>query len=434
MAKLAINGGQPVRTKPFPFYDVIGQEEIKAVTRVLKSGILSQYLGSWEPNFYGGPEVRAFEKEWARYFKVKHAMAVNSCTSGIMCALGAAGIEPGDEVIVTPLSMAASATTPLVYGGIPVFADIEEEYFCLDPKDVERKITKRTKAIVAVDILGQPYDATAINKIAKKHNLLVIEDCAQAPGAKYKGKYAGTLGDIGIYSLNYHKHIHTGEGGVVVTDNDELAEKVRLIRNHADAVLGEKKGPHDLTNMVGFNLRMTEIQAAIGRTQLKKLKRLVDERIKNCDYLAKKLSQVPGIRVPKVRPGATHVYYLFPVLYDETMFSVGKNRFIEAVRAELAPTKKRESEGARISSVGAPLYLLPVFREQIAIGSKGFPFKSKYYKAHVDYKKAACPRAERIQVKELFMHELMNPPMTKKDLDDVVAAFKKVYENRKELK
>ena len=285
---LAINGGKPVRTKPFPAYRVIGKEEERAVIIVLRSGVLSRYLGAWHEDFYGGEEVRAFEKEWAKYFGVKHAIACNSASTALQMAVGAAGIGPGDEVIVSPYSMTISATAPLFYGAIPVFADVEKDYFCLDPKSVEERISKKTKAIIAVDIFGQPYDADKINKIAKKHGLIVIEDCAQAPGAKYGGKFAGTLGDIGVYSLNYHKHIHTGEGGVMVTNDDVLAERARLIRNHAESVVGPK-GEKNLVNMLGSNYRMTELAAAIGRAQLKKLKGLVDKRVTNVNYINKNL-------------------------------------------------------------------------------------------------------------------------------------------------
>lgn len=435
MSKLAIKGGKPIRKKLFPFYSVIGKEEISASTRVLKSGILSKYLGSWDKDFYGGKEVRKFESEWAKYFKVKHAMAVNSCTSGIHCAIAAAGIGPGDEVIVTPYTLPASVTLVLLYGAIPVFADIEHEYFCLDPESVKKKITKRTKAIIVVDLFGQPYNADAINKIAKKNNLIVIEDCAQAPGVKYKEKYAGTLGDIGIYSLNYHKHIHTGEGGVVVTNNDRLAERVRLVRNHADAVISEKGQTDDLDNMIGFNFRLTEIQAAIGRTQLKKLKKLVSQRVKNCRYLAKEISKIPGLYSPRIRPYAQHAYYVQPFLYNEKIIGVARDKFVEAVKAELAPTRLRESEGVRISCGGAkPLYLLPLFQKRIAIGKKGYPFKSKDFKVKVSYEKGLCPVTEKLKEKEMIIHELMNPPMTRADLDDFVKAFKKVYQYRNELK
>lgn len=433
MSKLAIFGGEPTRKKLFPAYKVIGEEEKREVARVLDTGILSRYLGVWHKDFFGGPEVQALEKEWAEYYGVKHAIAVNSCTSGLQCAVGAAGIEPGDEVIVSPYTMAASATAPLLYGAIPVFADIEDEYFCLDPKSIEERITPRTKAIIVVDIFGQPYDVDAVNAIAKKHGLIVIEDCAQAPGAKHKGKYAGTLGDMGVYSLNYHKHIHTGEGGVIVTNDDNLAERLQLIRNHAEAVV-EKKGVTNLVNMVGFNFRLTEIHAAIGRIQLKKLQKLLETRVENCNYLAEKFSQIPGIRAAKTRGNCSHSYYVQPFLFDEKVVGVTRDKFVEAVKAELPATELREGEGPQIScGYVRPLYLLPLFQNKIAFGSNGYPFVSEFYKGEVSYAKGICPVAERMHYEEFFSHEFMRPPVTKEDLDDVVLAFKKVYDFREEL-
>lgn len=424
MAKLAINGGKKIRARKFPAYKAYGKEEEKAVLRVIRSGVLSKFIGAWHEDFYGGPQVRAFEKEWAKYFKVKHAVAVNSCTSGLYCAVGACGIGPGDEVIVSPFTMSATATSILIFNAIPVFADIEEDYFCLSPQSVEKRITKHTKAIIAVDMFGQPYDVQRINALAKKHNLYVVEDCAQAPGATYKGKYAGTLGDIGIYSLNYHKHIHTGEGGMAVTNDDGLAEKIRLIRNHAEAVVGDK-GVVDLVNMVGFNFRMTEIEAAIGRSQLHKLKRLVKKRIFNARYLAKKLGSLPGITPPAVRKNCSNVYYVQSFKYDEKIIGVPRDKFIEAVEAEGIPI-----------AVGyvRPLYLEPLYQKLIAYGKKGCPFKCPFYKGKLSYKKGICPVAERMHEKELFSISLIHASMKKKDLDDIVKAFGKVYFLRKTIK
>lgn len=433
MSKLAINGGRKVRSKPFPAYKVIGNEEIAAATRVLKSGILSKFLGAWHDDFFGGPEIRALESEWAKHFRVKHAIAVNSATSGLYCAVGATGSGPGDEIIVSPYTMSASATAALIFNAIPVFADIEEDYFCLDPRSIEEKITKRTKAIIVVDIFGQPYDADAINRIAKKHHLMVIEDCAQAPGAKYKGKFAGTLGDIGVYSLNYHKHIHTGEGGMVVTNSDVLAEKVRLIRNHAEAVVGNY-GYKDLVNMVGFNFRMTEIEAAIARVQLKKLARLNRERQSNVAYLSKKLAQIPCLSPAKVRPGCEHVYYLHVLKYDQQIAGISRNKFIDAVKAELSVTKLREAEGVKIGyGYVKPLYLEPLYQKKIAYGNHGCPWKCSFYHGDVSYKKGLCPVTEKMHDEVLVSHELMRPGMSKKDLDDVATAFKKVWEARSEI-
>ncbi|TGL77743.1 DegT/DnrJ/EryC1/StrS family aminotransferase [Leptospira yasudae] len=433
MMKLAINGGTPVRRKLFPEYSVIGNEEKEAANRVLDSGILSKFLGCWDPDFYGGPEIQQFEKEWAAFYNVKNAIAVNSNTSGLYAAMGAIGLEPGDEVIVSPYSMSASAVAPLIYNGIPVFADIEPDYFCIDVHSIEKKITKRTKAILVVDIFGQTYDAKRINDLAKKHNLYVIEDCAQAPYSFHQSKMAGTLGDVGIFSLNYHKHIHTGEGGVVVTDNDELAERIRLIRNHAEAVV-EAKGHANLTNMLGFNFRMTELEAAIGRCQLKKLRNFVEVRQKNVDYLHNKLKEIPALELPKVRENCTHSFYLDAIKFNQSIAKVSRNQFIDAVKAELPSTKLREDEGPLIG-VGyvKPLYLQPLYQNRIAYGTKHFPFDSPYCDNRPDYSKGICPITEEMFEQKLFTHELMRPGMEAVDLDDVALAFQKVWENRSEL-
>jgi dTDP-4-amino-4,6-dideoxygalactose transaminase len=424
--KLAVHGGTPVRTKPFPAYVTAGEEEKKAVCAVIDSGCLSKYLGCWHEQFMGGVQVRALEEEWAAHFGARHAIAVNSCTSGLYCAVGAAGVEPGDEVIVSPYTMSASATAPLVYGGIPVFADIEEDCFCLDPASIEARITSRTKAIVVVDIFGQPYDAGPINALAAKYGLTVIEDTAQAPGAKLDGRFAGTLGHMGVFSLNYHKHIHSGEGGVIVTDDDALAEKCRLIRNHAEAVV-EAKGVTDLVNMVGFNYRMTEIEAAIARCQLKKLTALNEKRLENVRYFEERITSIPAIRVPKVRPGAEHVYYVHACRFDEEMAGVSRNAFIGAVRAELPHHFLREQEGVKLGAgYVRPLYLQPMFQKRVAFGSKGYPFSL----GNPDYSQGQCPVCERMHFEELFTHEFVLPSMESADIEDVLLAFHKVWEQR----
>lgn len=429
MGRLAIHGGTKVRTKLFPAYRVIGEEEEKAVVEVLKSGILSKYLGCWADDFYGGPQVLAMEKEWAEFYGVKHAISVNSATSALYCAVGAIGTQPGDEIIVSPYTMCASATAPLIYNAVPVFADIEYDYYCLDPEDIERKITEKTKAIITVDILGQPYDAKRINEIAKKHKLYVIEDNAQGPLATLKDKYAGTLGDIGIFSLNYHKHIHCGEGGILVTNDDELAERLRLIRNHAEAVV-EKKGVSNLNNMIGFNLRMTEIEAAITREQLKKLKWLVEERRRNVSYLEENLKDIPFLSMPKIREGCEHSYYIHALKYDEKNTGVSRNKFVEAMQGELMPIELRETEGVKIGlGYMQPLYHQPLFREKRAYGNTDYPFSD-----NVTYQGEICPMCERICKSETIFHELMRPFMTKEDLDDVIEAFHKVADNLDELR
>lgn len=428
--KLAVHGGPPVRTSPFPAHVTVGKEEKDAACRVLDSGILSRYLGAWHEQFMGGSEVQALEREWAAHYGARHAVAVNSATSGLICAVGAAGLGPGDEVIVGPWSMSISATAPLFYGAVPVFADVEPDCFCLDPDDVERKITPKTRAIIVVDLFGQPYDAARINALAEKHGLIVIEDAAQAPGATLRGKPAGTLGHIGVHSLNYHKHIHCGEGGVIITDDDTLAERLRLIRNHAEAVVGDM-GVANLTNMLGFNFRMTELDAAVARCQLPKLAGLNRKRLENVAHLEAGLKSIPCLTMPTVRPEAKHVYYMHVCRYDEVVAGLPARSFVKAVSAELPHFSLREKEGTRFE-VGYtnPLYLLPLFQKRIALGDKGWPFTTAPERT---YPQGLCPTCEKLHDGRVLLHEFALPSMERKDLDDVLAAFEKVWEHRHEL-
>src|SRR5437773_6160001 len=269
MSKLALLGGRPTLSDALPYYKSIGQEEQDAAVRVVQSGCLSGFCGSPGEQFFGGPMVRALERAWSQRFGVKHSISVNSAMSGLYASVGALGIGPGDEVIVPPYTMSATAIAPLVYGAIPVFADIEPQTFGLDPDSVRRRITARTKAIIAVNLFGHPARLEELMATAHDHGLRLIEDNAQAPLATDGDRYAGTIGDIGVFSLNYHKHIHTGEGGMCVTNDDGLALRLQLIRNHAENAV-EAVGMTDLTNMAGFNYRMTELSAAIGIEQLKK--------------------------------------------------------------------------------------------------------------------------------------------------------------------
>lgn len=434
MPQLAIHGGPRVRDEPFPAYNAIGREEEEAVLRVLRSGKLSTFLGTWHADFRGGREVRQLEEEWAKSFGAKHAISVNSATSGLFCAVGAAGVSPGDEVIVSPYTMSASAVAALVYGGIPVFADVEPEYFCLDPASVEANITPRTRAIIVVDLFGLPYDADRINALARKHDLVVIEDAAQAPGAMHRGRAAGTLGRIGVYSLNYHKHIHAGEGGLVVTDDDRLAERVRLIRNHAEAVIDAKPEPtprDELVNMVGFNYRMTELEAAIAREQLRKLPALTEARQRNVAYLEREFTGIPCLRPAATRAGCEHAFYVHALRFDAGIAGVGRNRFIDAVKAELPRTLLREDSAVLLSTgYVRPLYLQPLYQQRIAIGRDGWPFTLSERR----YAKGLCPVAERLHETELVLHEMFRPPMSERDLDAVLAAFRKVWDHRDELR
>lgn len=426
---LALFGGAPIRLQPFPRHATYGEEEQLAAHRVLSSGILSRFLGSWHPDFYGGPEVQAFEAEWATAYDARYAVSVNSATSGLQAAVGACGLEPGDEIIVSPYSMCASATAPLIYGAVPRFADIDPERFTLSPANVEAAITPRTRAIIVVHLFGCPADMDALMEIADCHQLMVIEDCAQAPFARLNGKPVGTLGHIGVFSLNYHKHIHTGEGGMIVTNDPVLAERLQLIRNHAEAVV-EGKGVSDLTNMVGFNFRLGEIEAALGRMQLAKGERLIAERRANVANLEVMLTGLPGLK-PAPRPAkAEHSYYLHALLFDGKVAGIPREAVVAALRAELPVTELREGEGPLIrDGYMPPLYLMPLFQKQIAIGSAGFPFTTIPVSERPTYAPGSCPVTEAIQENSIIIHEWMRPGMTQQDLSDVKDAFHKVFDN-----
>lgn len=414
--KLALFGGTKTIPSKLKRYNSIGQEEVQAAKRVIESGVLSQFLGAWHEDFYGGPKVREFERNCEKFFHVKHAVTVNSATSGLIAAVGAIGIEPGDEMIVSPWTMSASATAILHWNAIPVFADIDPETFCLDPKSVEANVTPHTKAIMAVDIFGQPADMDTLSAIAAKHGLKVISDSAQAPSAMYKGKYAGTLADVGCYSLNYHKHIHTGEGGILVTDDDELAERLRLIRNHAEAVVGDK-GECNLTNMIGYNFRLGEIECAIGIEQLKKLDHLVAGRQRIADRLSSGLRGLRALRTPVVRPDCTHVYYVYPLVLDVEALGVSRDKIHAALNAEGVPVGNRYQN----------LHLFPIFQRKIAYGTKGFPWTSDICKRRVDYSKGICPVAEELNDSTYLGFGVCSYDLSEQDVDSIVQAFRKVW-------
>jgi dTDP-4-amino-4,6-dideoxygalactose transaminase len=420
MSKLAILGGVPVRSGSLRPYRSIGQREVEAVKRVAESGQLSGFYGSIGPQFLGGPVVQQFERAWQERFGVRHAVSVNSATSGLYAAMGAVGVSPGDEVIVPAYTMSASVVAPLIYGGIPVFADIDSETFTLDLASVEAAITPRTRAIVVVNLFGQPACLQALRELADRHRIILVEDNAQGPLAAEHGRYAGTIGHIGVFSLNYHKHIHTGEGGVCVTDNDVLADRLQLIRNHAESVV-EASRVIDLTNMVGFNFRLSELSAAVGIEQLREAETHVARR----EHVGRRLTEgtagLDGLHPPRAREGCRHVYYVWALRVDPDRLGATRAQFSKALAAEGFP---------HFCGYVAPLYRLPLFRKRIAIGRNGFPFNL----SDVRYDDGLCPVTEALHDRELIGFEPCAYDLDDEDIDELLAAIRKVHAARDQLR
>jgi perosamine synthetase len=422
--ELALYGGLPILQHTPNNYNPYGEEEIQAATDVIKSGCLSSFIGAWGEGFLGGPQVQAFEAEWAAWFGVKHAICVNSLTSGLVCAIGALDIEPGDEVIVSPWTMSASATCILIWNAIPVFADILPDTFNLDPDAVAKKITPRTKAIVVPSIFGYGADFIALKGLADKHGIKIIEDAAQSPGVLYEGRYLGTWGDIGGFSLNYHKHIHTGEGGVCVTNDDNLADRMRLIRNHAEAVV-DKKGQENINNMLGFNFRLGEIEAALGRCQLKKLSQKVALRFSLGQALQRQLADLPGLYTTPVKAGNTHAYYVFGMRLDTQKIGISRDKLFSALVAEGVPS---------LSKAYVNVHRYAMYRHKIAYGTGHFPWKNGLYESPVTYGSGTCPVAEQLQDHEYLGFNICQYDWTLDDMTLIAEAFKKVWRHRDLLK
>lgn len=288
---------------------LIGTEERAAVDGVLQSGMLAQ-----------GSEVAAFESEFAAQLADgRDTVAVNSGTSALLCGLLAAGIGPGDEVIVPSFTFAATANSVALTGATPVFADIEPEYFCLDSESVAAAVTAKTKAILPVHLYGHPANMTTLGEIAHQHDLMIFEDACQAHGATWQGQLVGTFGDFGAFSLYPTKNMTSGEGGMITCAGAELARKCRLYRNQGM----EKQYENEV---VGYNLRMTNIHAAIGREQLRKLAGWTKQRQENAAFLSENLH---GVKVPKIAPQATHVFHQFTIRVTED-----RDGFVRALREE----------------------------------------------------------------------------------------------------
>ena len=396
-------------------FNSIDKKSVKSALKVLKSGKLSPFVGNWKNDkivgsFYGGKNVQDLENYFKKKFNVKYAIAVNSWTSGLICAVGAIDIKPGDEIIVSTWTMCASATAIIHWMAIPVFADIDKDTFNINLETIKKCYSKRTKAIIVPDIMGQSSEIDKIMSFANKKKLIVISDSAQAIGVKYKNKYAGTVAHVGGYSFNYHKPINCGEDGIIVTNIKKIAQKMYLIRNHGEAVV-QKMGFKDINNIVGYNFRMGEIEAAIALSQMKQLNSIIRYRKKLASILNKELKNLPYLQIPKKQTGSDHLYYYYALKFKNKNFP--KSKIIEELNKRKIPVEINY----------ANIHMLPMFKKKIAYGK--YPWKFNMHK--VKYGKGACPIAENINTNEYIGLHMYKYDYTADHMYKICNEFKKVW-------
>jgi perosamine synthetase len=323
-------------------------------------------------------------------------------------------------VIVSPFTMSASAAVIVMQNAIPVFADIEADTYGLDPASVEARITPQTRAIVVTHLFGHPARMEQLLKLAERHDLAIVEDAAQSIGAVWNGHYTGTLGAAGVLSLNYHKIIHAGEGGLVLTDDPEIGQRARLVRNHGETVVSELD-IGNIANTIGSNFRLGEIEAAIALEQLKKLDGLLAHRRHLAERLTARLSELPGVLPATLSEHCSHSYYVYPIRLELCRFEgVTREAIARTLRAEGIPV----AEG-----YVRPLYLQPMYQRRIAHGTQGCPWTCGHWHGQVSYEAGVCPVAERLHDEELLLLDVCRAPLTEDDIDDVADSFAKVLGN-----
>lgn len=387
---LGIHGGKPVREAYLPYgQQQIDEYDIQAVVDVLKGDFLTT-----------GPMIQQFEEAIANYVGAKYAVSFSNGTAALHAACYAAGITEGDEVITTPMTFVASANCILYQGAKPVFADIDNETYNISPKSIEEKITNKTKAIIPVHFTGQPVELEAIKKIAKKNDLIIIEDAAHALGATYKNKKIGSIGDMTMFSFHPVKHITTGEGGVITTNNPLFYEKLVQFRTHGiernPQKLLENHGPwYYEMQFLGYNYRITDIQAALGLSQLSKLDSFIKIRKKYVDIYSKEFSCLSEIIIPKQLPQTSSSWHLYIIRLNTKLLKCNRKEFYEALQRE---------------NIGVNVHYIPVHLQ---------PFYQK-----LGYEKGICPQAENVY-EEIITLPLF-PKMTEADVWDVIQAVRKV--------
>ncbi len=400
---LAIHGGDKVRTESMttsgPRFD---DQELKE----LKETLDQQTLFYWY-----GEKVKTFRRQFATMYGVKHCHMVTSGTAALHVATASVGVGPGDEVITTPITDQGTIIAILAQGGVPIFADLDPHNYAVTAKTIEPCITKKTKAVIVVHLAGSPADMDPILRMARKRKIKVIEDCAQSYLCWYKGRLAGTMGDIGCFSLNDFKHISAGDAGMVLTNDDALAERAQLFLDKGYSRDGSGRHPPFLAS----NYRPSELHAAVAIAQLRKLPGIVAQRNRLGDRLTAALKDVPGISPHKVLPGCKSSYWFYMGRMDPKRLKVSRDDFTAAVAAE----------GVPISSgyIGKMVYEYPVLMEHRAFENCSYPWDGIYGRK-VEYGPGLCPTAETIEATSWRCP--INENMTEKDIDDIAAAIRKV--------
>jgi len=368
---LAINGGKPICPTEWLAWPVFDNAERKQLSAVLESG-----------KWWYGKKVRQFEAKFAAFHTARFGVSCTNGTAAIEMALRGLGVLPGDEVIVPPYTFIATASAVVTVGAIPVFADILPDTLCIDPADVERKITPRTKAIIPVHVAGYVADMDRLNKIARKHKLRVLEDAAHSWGSRWKGQGTGTLGEAGTFSFQVSKNITAGEGGIMVTNDEALAD---LCRSYSHC--GRRKASawydHDY---LGSNLRMTEFQAAILLAQLARLEKQTLKRQANAQILDRELRELPGIQLLAPEPRMTRrSYHMYIFRLNERKLGISRDRFVEALEAEGVPASKGWYR---------PIYGNGVFQNAHRGPANGI--SAPLFGKGVNYTKVHCPVCEQV--------------------------------------
>lgn len=394
MNALALYGGKPVRKDILPYgHQWIDEDDIAAVAAALRGEWITQ-----------GPTVEAFERKVAEYCGAQYAVAMSSGTAALHAACLAAGIGPGDEAITTPITFAATANAVLYCGGRPVFADIRPDTLTIDPKDIERRITPRTRAILPVDFAGLPSDMDSIREIAERHGLVVIEDAAHSLGARYKGRRVGSLADMTVFSFHPVKHITTGEGGMVLTDNKVLYDRLRRIRHHGIVRAPSQEGAqwkawyYEIPE-IGYNFRLTDFQCALGISQMKKLDAFVARRREIADKYRRALADLEALKLPVEPEEYESSYHIFVVQLVLEHLRADRDTIFDALRAE----------GIGVNVHYVPVHLHPYYRERFGYAPGSYPCAEAYF--------------ERALTLPLF------PAMTEQDVTDVITAVRKVLEH-----